>query len=241
MSKKTLEVSEIYKSVVGEGNLIGRPCVKLRLYGNNIQVKNDPRAYSWDKNTNQKPGTEKKVMTIEEVIYELAKVGKGLESKVLIITGGEPLVQQEALIGLFNEIKKQKVKSPVIITETNGTIFPLKQYSEHSEFAVNIILSHKMNGTVNDTLCHRFKREVLESFTNAVFKFAIKLETELSEIEHIVKTAKLDKNKVIILPDVTNYVDIKAISTPIINYCISKNYRFGLKNQFILFGDKPST
>jgi len=81
-------ITEIFKSIQGEGTRTGLPCIFVRLTGCNLRCTWCDTAYAFH-------GGEK--MTVDEVIaraHELA--GAGANRLPLVeITGGEPLLQRE--------------------------------------------------------------------------------------------------------------------------------------------------
>ncbi len=84
-----LIVNEIFYSVQGEGTSIGVPTVFVRLTGCNLRCSYCDTEYAF---------YEGEKMTLQEVI---AKV-KSFDCKTVEITGGEPLLQKEALTLMKN-------------------------------------------------------------------------------------------------------------------------------------------
>jgi len=118
----TLKVTEIFSSVQGEGPNIGLPAIFLRLSGCNLSCSFCDTKYAL---------TEGKELTVEEVSLQIQKLQRGMSysgGKRLIITGGEPLCQQEELTK-FLSIVKQPMTGFIefVEIETNGTIVPTKE------------------------------------------------------------------------------------------------------------------
>jgi len=111
---KTLKVHSAYNTLSGEVGseaiMQGSPVTVLRLYGCNLSCPYCDARDAVDGGTFQE-------MTTRETLKLLAplreKTGK------LLITGGEPLLQQEGLEELIDN-----VSSSSIIVETNGSISP---------------------------------------------------------------------------------------------------------------------
>ncbi|HBG47182.1 MAG TPA: 7-carboxy-7-deazaguanine synthase [Deltaproteobacteria bacterium] len=100
-------VSEIFKSIQGESSYAGLPCVFVRLAGCNLKC-------SWC-DTPYAQGTEgAKELSIEEVLKDVAFY----DCALVEITGGEPLVQEEAkeLAGKLIE------RGYTVLIETNGSV-----------------------------------------------------------------------------------------------------------------------
>jgi len=100
-----LRVTEIFHSIQGESSYAGQPCVFVRLTG-------CPLRCSWcDSEYTFSGGTE---MTLDEV---LARV-QGYRCRLVEITGGEPLHQQEAFL-LIERLCSEGYK---VLIETSGAI-----------------------------------------------------------------------------------------------------------------------
>lgn len=81
-------ITEIFKSIQGEGTRAGLPCIFVRLTGCNLRCTWCDTAYAFH-------GGDK--MTVDEVIARVHKLaGVGATRPPLVeITGGEPLLQKE--------------------------------------------------------------------------------------------------------------------------------------------------
>lgn len=83
-----MQITEIFKSIQGEGTRAGLPCIFVRLTGCNLRCTWCDTAYAFHGGTKQ---------TVDEVVARvdaLAGDGAGRVS-LLEITGGEPLLQPE--------------------------------------------------------------------------------------------------------------------------------------------------
>jgi 7-carboxy-7-deazaguanine synthase len=99
-----LVVNEIFHSIQGESSYAGWPCVFVRLAGCNLRCSYCDTRYAYDQ------GVE---LTLDNVIREV--VGRGCP--LVEITGGEPLIQEEApeLIGRLLDLDY------AVLLETNGS------------------------------------------------------------------------------------------------------------------------
>lgn len=82
-------ITEIFKSIQGEGTRAGLPCVFVRLTGCNLRCTWCDTAYAFH-------GGDK--MTVDEVIARVHKLASSGANRLPLveITGGEPLLQKEA-------------------------------------------------------------------------------------------------------------------------------------------------
>ncbi|MBZ0155343.1 MAG: radical SAM protein [Alphaproteobacteria bacterium] len=100
-----MRVCEIFASIQGESSYAGLPCVFVRLTGCNLRCAWCDTAYAYEE------GTE---VTEEEVLARVGEFGIGLVE----LTGGEPLLQGEAL----PLIVKLLDRGYAVLIETNGSV-----------------------------------------------------------------------------------------------------------------------
>ncbi|PKL63168.1 MAG: 7-carboxy-7-deazaguanine synthase [Methanomicrobiales archaeon HGW-Methanomicrobiales-2] len=98
-------VSEIFRSLQGEGKSQGRPCTFIRLTGCNLRC-------AWCDTSYAREGGEE--MSITEVLDRVWLQN----GRQICITGGEPLLQQEGVLEL---LKKFSLHGYTVEIETNGT------------------------------------------------------------------------------------------------------------------------
>lgn len=100
-----MKVSEIFRSLQGEGLNQGKPCTFIRCAGCNLHCR-------WCDTPQARQGGSD--LTIPEILSAVRALGLNY----ICLTGGEPLLQEEALslvVSLYNEGFKVDI-------ETNGTI-----------------------------------------------------------------------------------------------------------------------
>jgi 7-carboxy-7-deazaguanine synthase len=100
-----MRITEIFHSIQGESTHAGRPCVFVRLTGCNLRCRWCDSEYTFT-------GGEK--LSIEEVIDRVGSYG----TKLVEITGGEPLAQQES----FDLIRRLCDDGYEVLIETSGSI-----------------------------------------------------------------------------------------------------------------------
>jgi 7-carboxy-7-deazaguanine synthase len=83
-----MQITEIFKSIQGEGTRAGLPCVFVRLTGCNLRCTWCDTAYAFH------GGTKRTVQEVLAVVNGLAGEGAG-RVPLVEITGGEPLLQPE--------------------------------------------------------------------------------------------------------------------------------------------------
>ncbi|MDP2743712.1 MAG: 7-carboxy-7-deazaguanine synthase QueE, partial [Dehalococcoidia bacterium] len=118
VSRKPDGRPEIFHSIQGEGINTGRPAVFLRLARCNLACVWCDTKYTWDWDRYD-PGDQILEMASAEVEREVM----GYDCKYLVVTGGEPMLQQRRLIPLLKRLKNGGF---YIEMETNGTVLPDK-------------------------------------------------------------------------------------------------------------------
>jgi 7-carboxy-7-deazaguanine synthase len=100
-----MKISEIFKSIQGEGANQGRPCIFIRLAGCNLSCAWCDTAYA------RTGGLETTVEEVLDVVWRL-------RGDHFCITGGEPLMQSQELLTL---VRKLHAHGSTVEIETNGT------------------------------------------------------------------------------------------------------------------------
>jgi len=99
-----LKVNEIFYSIQGESTFAGLPCVFIRLTGCNLRCRYCDTPYAYEEGKN---------LSLDEIQERVARY----HCDLIEITGGEPLLQPEA-VNLSSNLMKQ---GKTILVETNGT------------------------------------------------------------------------------------------------------------------------
>jgi 7-carboxy-7-deazaguanine synthase len=102
---ETLNVSEIFLSIQGEGTRAGRPCVMVRLAGCNLRCH-------WCDTTYAQSGGRQ--MSTDDILRDVAKH----LCKLVELTGGEPLLQPASL-SLLSRLCEGGYEA---LLETNGSL-----------------------------------------------------------------------------------------------------------------------
>ncbi len=103
--ESALKVNEIFKSIQGESTFAGLPCAFIRLAGCNLRCAYCDTAYAYE---------EGQEWSVSDLIIRIAEYG----CKLVEITGGEPLLQNETH-NLAKNLIRQGFK---VLIETNGSL-----------------------------------------------------------------------------------------------------------------------
>lgn len=112
---QSLKVSEIFASIQGEGVTAGEPATFLRLATCNLHCSFCDTKYTWDFN-NHRYEDEVRVLEVSEVSRTIADHAP----RRLVITGGEPMLQQPGVTRVLELLGPDFV----VEVETNGTLEP---------------------------------------------------------------------------------------------------------------------
>ena len=113
----------------------------------------------------------------------------------LVITGGEPLMQQDDLVELVTFLKPEFY----VEVETNGTILPNNELTTLID-QWNVSPKTKNSGNP-EKLCEDHDCYVFFSRQkNCYFKYVIEDENDLTEIKNLINKYDLDRNKVFLMP-----------------------------------------
>lgn len=119
---------------------------------------------------------------------------------LVVITGGEPLLQQRALESLLSAMRHNSLASEIEV-ETSGTIAPSPVVTEAvTRFIVSLKLAH--SGLLER---QRIRSAALRQFAlsgKAIWKFVVQSVPDLDEVENLVAQYRLDP--VWIMPEGTD-------------------------------------
>ena len=188
MSQK-LAISEVFYSIQGEGKTVGIPSVFVRLGGCNLMCGGMGTQFDGELHN----GAEFRCDTVEVWMQAQSKEVEevlcdecytAIENGAhIILTGGEPTMQQKGLEAFINYVKDEITPEPFFEVETNGTIMP-------SDFLLEEVslwnCSPKLSNSGNDQSM-TFKPEVIEVLNNHnnIFKFVVNSEKEWHEIGYL--------------------------------------------------------
>jgi len=230
---------QVFATFQGEGITAGQPAVFLRLHYCNLACSWCDTKYTWDK-TRKEFWQEPIDWSYPEAVTKikaawLQKFGlKTPDSKKrLVITGGEPLLQQAKIVKLLQFLPNWRVE-----IETNGTIIPLAELSN-----CQINCSPKLENSGN-LLSLRFKSEVLKqinSLPNSWFKFVVVKAKDLEEIDEIVTCCALNPEKILIMPEGYTVETISEHLIQVKTEVQKRKWRVIQRNQIIWYGNKRRT
>lgn len=232
-----LNVSEVFGNAwQGEGPATGERCAFLRLAGCNLDCGkgagatwacDTPYTWDWGRFTRKDEVTR---LPVEQVVDQLAQV-MGFSTGLLVVSGGEPLVQQDAL----HELTAQLPGHVDVDVETNGTREPLE-----TDLVRRYVVSPKL-GNSGVAWAARVKIHTLRLLAEAghertAFKFVCSQPSDLDEVDNLVEAADLDN--IWVMPAGTDTDTILTVARDLAPHVQDRGYNLSLRQHVLLFGDQ---
>jgi len=211
---RTLAVSEIFgPTLQGEGPSTGKPAMFLRLGGCNLSCVWCDTPYTWDW-TKYDPRKEVTTFTTEEVDNKLQSLGPDIP--LLVITGGEPMLQQRSLYELtFLLPLGQEIE-----IETNGTITPDSHFVNNVDaFNVSPKLIHSGQPAPNVNRLFEY-----QDTHKARFKFVVQKPSDFPQIDEIVQSVGILPKDVWVMPEGTNSKQLQTTLQAIVQEVIDRRW-----------------
>ncbi|MHB8598516.1 MAG: 7-carboxy-7-deazaguanine synthase QueE [Ktedonobacteraceae bacterium] len=168
-----MNVMEIYRSIQGEGTLMGVPTTFVRFFACNLRCSWCDTKYSWSV---REGGTWEQI-TAQEVVRRV----QGLNARHVVLTGGEPTLQRE--LAVLAQLLKDSGHH--LTVETNTTLFP--------ERVVSLIdlwsLSPKLDSAGESYLRH----SIIERFLGALridqqqWKFVVRDDSDEQQLRNLLQ------------------------------------------------------
>ena len=240
-----LVVSEIFgPTLQGEGSAVGRHCLFVRLGNCNLECTWCDTAYTWafspEKAAKTASGTQYdkaeqlREMTPMQIIDELKTYWDiDAHPTMVVISGGEPLMQRHQLIEL---VRLLKLRGCPVHIETAGTLLPP---AELTEVVTQYNVSPKLANSGN-VLTKRFKPAVLAHFASldqSWFKFVVTSPRELDEVDEIVATTGIPADRVMIMPEGVTAESNMEVARQVADAAIGRGFGLTLRNHILLWRD----
>ena len=226
-----MKVSEIFSSIQGEGPHAGKPSVFLRTALCNLKCVWCDTKYTWDWD-NYDYSKEVHELPIEKVLEKI----KEFEPKHVVITGGEPLIQQNDIASLLSKLGDDYF----VEVETDCTIIPNSAMLEHVN---HWNASPKTSNSGNS----REAREIPQCYDffakleNSVFKFVIENESDLVEIDELITKYSIPKNKILLMPQASTKDELNLKKEEIEKIAKAKGLLFSSRLQVERWGNQRGT
>lgn len=233
MSKKKeiIRVSEMFYSIQGEGITMGVPSVFIRLTACNLLCKSK----DWVCDTIPVWTKGDKMQTrdlVKDVFQRYHKYF--VKGAHLVFTGGEPMIQQEAIKEFINIYYNKYDYVPFLEMETNGTIeFDNELLKEFD--LINCSPKLANSGMKEE---RRIKADVLRQINNyrtSIFKFVVCEQEDLAEIQDLIELLDLKPDKIVLMPAGDCFEQLHSLAPMVAEMCKENNYLYGSRLQVTIW------
>ena len=220
---------EIFHSVQGEGVYAGKPAIFLRLALCNLACAWCDTRYTWDwEHFDQR--REVVATSVDQAQEDIRRY----TCRNLVVTGGEPLVQQRLLTPLLERVKDGGYW---IELETNGTIAPQRKLLAIVD---HWSVSPKLENSGN-TLPARENSRALRLFRDlpsAHFKCVLEKPDDLAEIRALLAKYELPADRIVLMPQAQDRDTLLDRSLWLVDICKREGYLFSTRLQILLWGNR---
>ena len=230
---------EIFYSIQGEGVSIGKPAIFVRLSQCNLHCVwcDTPYTWNWENTKFSHPKkANRKESQVEISIDEIIKIIGNYPCKRIILTGGEPFIQQEELAILIQKLRF--IDSTYFFEiETNGTFEPSVSFDKLiNQYNVSTKLSN-----CGDTEKLRIKTDAMAFFSKSEksnFKFVIETQPDLDEIQSLEKQFSIPRDKILLMPQAQTKEALQKQQEELIETCKTFGYTYSDRLHIRIYGDK---
>ena len=237
---------EIFHTLQGEGPSAGSPAVFIRASRCNLHCVWCDTDHTWNFEGTPWPHRKdplpgyakhrKAEATIEVAPAEAADIILSHQCPRVVITGGEPLLQEPAFLEMIDRIR-DSVPGTVFEVETNGTLVPGAAFAAAvNQFNVSPKLA---NSGVAESL--RIRPDALRHFASlphAWFKFVIASPTDLGEIQSLRARYQIPGERILLMPEGRSADELDRNAARIAAICRDLGFRFCDRLHVRLWGDR---
>jgi organic radical activating enzyme len=237
---------EIFHTIQGEGISAGLPAVFIRASRCNLHCVWCDTDHTWnfegtpwphEKDTLPGYSKHRKADVTYDITHEEA-AGRILRFNCprVVLTGGEPLLQEQEFIGMIHLIRSE-MPDCVFEVETNATRIPSPAFVEAvDQFNVSPKLS---NAGMPESL--RLNHEALRFFaasSKAWFKFVVSSPADLAEIKMLQARYLIPPDRIMLMPEGRTAADLDRSAPQLAELCRELGFRFCDRLHIRLWGDK---
>ena len=237
---------EIFHSIQGEGKSIGTPSVFVRTSLCNLHCIWCDTDYTWNWTgtpfphiNDTKPGYrkfEKKDWIAKCTIDSVAEIVAGFPCRNVILTGGEPMMQQAALTELMFALRSLSADYR-FETETNGTLSPTPAFDAQID---QYNVSPKLENSGNPKRL-REKPAAFRFFAQspkANFKFVLSEEADLREVLALQNAYSIPSGKIWLMPEGTSAGALAKRRKWLVEICKTHGFHYSDRLHIQIWGSK---
>lgn len=223
---RSFKVSEIFQSVQGEGPSVGLACIFVRLATCNLRCTWCDTRYSWDF-AEYDYAAEVTHWSLEALRERIVESGEAR----LVVTGGEPLIQQDLLARLCAELPAELR----IEIETNGTLVPDEGLCERVD-QWNVSPKLANSGETRERRFRTVALERLRATGRAWLKLVIAGEKDSAEAAELARALEWPAERVMLMPLAANAEDLKLVGPSVLSAADKLGFGYSPRLHLELFG-----
>ncbi len=238
--------TEIFHTIQGEGISAGLPAVFIRASRCNLHCVWCDTDHTWNfegtpwpHEKDSLPGYSKHRkadVTFEMTPAEAARRTVSFACPRVVITGGEPLLQEQDFLEMIHLIRSG-MPHCVFEVETNATRVPSPAFAEAvDQFNVSPKLANAgmpESLRLNDDALHYFAAS-----PKAWFKFVVSSPSDLAEIKMLQTRYRLPPQRILLMPEGRTSSELDRTAPQLAELCRELGFRFGDRLHIRLWGDR---
>lgn len=231
---------EIFASLQGEGPSAGMPVAFVRLSRCNLSCTWCDTAYTWRWEGDNRPHRsgetyERKANQVTLDVADVAARIEELGQRRLVITGGEPLLQGQALAELAEALPDISIE-----IETNGTVKPpVRLDIRVDQYNVSPKLAHSGNDAELALIPERL--DAYATDPRAFFKFVVAEPADVDEVLALQHRYRFKPGHVYLMPEGTDSATLREREAWLSELCLKHGFRMSDRLHIHLYGDTRGT
>ncbi|HVY28027.1 MAG TPA: 7-carboxy-7-deazaguanine synthase QueE [Polyangiaceae bacterium] len=230
-SARVLRLSEIFDSLQGEGVNMGKPCRFVRLALCNLHCHYCDTKYTWDF---ERYDYEREVreVPLDEVAAQVAAA----PGAHVVITGGEPLLQQRALAQVLERVPAELF----VEIETNGTRTPLPSLlSRINQWNVSPKLASA--GDADELRIRPDALAALRDTGRAFLKLVVRTERDRDEAEALRQRFGFERDRTLLMPEAATREELEQRGPSVAAWAQALTVRYSGRLHVALWGGRRGT
>jgi 7-carboxy-7-deazaguanine synthase len=231
-------INEIFYSLQGEGFLAGVPSVFVRLAGCPLRCRWCDTKYAWD----EKAGQDYTIAKIVDTVLRKESPGQQNQSKFLVVTGGEPMINSD----LPQLVQELKAADKHITIETAGIAYIPDMPCDLMSISPKLSNSNPKDPAL--ATIHKDSRldlavlgKLIDSYKFQL-KFVVDSENDLPEIqETLEKIGNVDSENVMLMPQAVTRDELLTKSRMVADMCKRTGFAFCQRLQVLLWNNQRGT
>jgi 7-carboxy-7-deazaguanine synthase len=229
-----LPVSEVFYSQQGEGRFAGVPAVFIRLKYCNLGCSWCDTRFTWEGGKIEEGALFSASNLANRAVGLIASSQAAVKNVHVVLTGGEPMLHQDRLPGLVDELKAHGFGFFEI--ETNGMYVPGQEMVEKISWW-NCSPKLTNNGLTREINIVPEALQAIAATGRADFKFVVQNRSDLDEIARDF-VPLVGMENIILMPEGITPQSQLAIMPWLMEECSRRGFRFSPRLQILAWGNQ---